>query len=248
MDAAYLIQRDSTGQLQVDLQRSKTELEAINDSYTRLLNHDHNYLATNGIFPVFAHGVVVALACGPIRRSDILLIGECFDLVLRACSDASTFSIVGVALMPKAFHPLLIADACDCWQADAGEHAARVLRICLEVTKEEAFADQLIQEAIPAGSSDCASMVSYLTHHAIGSVRKGSYVQDVTAHGWQDEDVMGPSHLRCSAHQSSELHRVLRNPLWFTLLSGGNKAVRVLKPPRSRTASISSSEWVTEEE
>jgi hypothetical protein len=91
-------------------------------------------------------------------------------------------------------------------------------------------------------STDCTEVVSYLIHHAIGSVRKGSYVQDVTTHGWQDEEVMGPQHPMCSAHLSSELHRVLQNPLWVAILSGSTRFVRTYKPFRSRTASISSSE------
>lgn len=246
---AYLIQRGPAGRLQVDLQSSRTEYQAGDYSHHRIPKYDYEYLATEGIVPVFAESGVVALACRPICWGDILLIGECFDLVLRACSDASKFVIVGAAFTPRRFQVPRNLGVCGCWEAGGGgEYDSQRIRTGHEVTREEVFADQLVQNAIPVDSSDCNRAVSYLIHHAIGSVRRGSCVRDVTTDGWQDEEVMGPQHPMCSAHLSSELHRVLKNPLWFAVLSGSDRFVQTCKPPRSRTASVSSSEWVTEDE
>lgn len=245
VDAAYLIQQDPVGRFQVDLRGSKTE-DAADYSSRWLPNHDYSDFAASGIVPVFADGGIIALACDSIRRGDILLLGGQFSLVLRACSDASTFVIVGAAYVLGGFSPPWSSDACECWQADAGEYDSQPVKICLDVTREEAFADQLVKKATQVDTS--VDVDSYLNRHAIGTVRKGSCVRDVTAQGWRDDEIMGPSHPVCSAHLSGELHRALRNPLWFALLSGSNGFVRTCKPPRNRTASMSSSEWVTEEE
>ena len=250
VESTYIIRQDSEGTLRVDPRGSRIEDEAGNVSYRQLPNYDYRYLAVNGIAPVFADGSIVALTYGSICQGDILLIGSQFDLVLRACSDATTFVIAGAALVPYDFTSPRSSYACECWQADAGKYESHRVKICLDITKEEAFADQMVRRATPVSSTFCdeQGVVSYLTSRAIGFVRKGSYVGDVTARGWQDHETLGPAHPMCSAHLSSELHRVLRNPLWFALLSGSNDFVRTRRPPRSRTASISSSEWVTEEE
>lgn len=248
VDGAYLIQQSPAGRLQVNLQSPETRYKADGDFHHRLPKYDYEYLATKGIVPVFANGGAVALVCGPVRWGDILLIGEDFDLVLRACSDATTFVVVGAAYTPKLFKPGTNTNACGCWEAGGGEYDLQRIRICLEITRQEAFADHLVQNSIPMDSSGRDKVVSYLLHHATGSVLRGSFVQDVTTDDWQDEEVMGPRHPMCSAHLSSELHRVLRNPLWVAILSGSNRFVWTCKPPRSRTASTSSSEWVTEEE
>jgi hypothetical protein len=91
-------------------------------------------------------------------------------------------------------------------------------------------------------------VLSYMSRHAIGTVRRGADVRDVTTCDWEDEEVMGPLHPMCSAHLLSDLHRVLRNPLWYMVLLGSHGLVKTCLPSDSRTASISSSEWVTEEE
>jgi len=145
VDGAYIIQQTPAGRLQVDPQSSRTTLEADDWVHQRLPNYDYEYLATKGILPVFADGGVLALACGQVRRGDILLIGEHFDLVVRACSDATTFVVVGAAFTSTYFHTEMGLRACGCWEAGIDGYATRRVRICLEVTREEAFADQLVQ-------------------------------------------------------------------------------------------------------
>ncbi|KAM0710307.1 hypothetical protein Q7P35_002669 [Cladosporium inversicolor] len=171
-------------------------------------------LAASGIVPVFADGSIVALACDSIRCGDILLIGGQFSLVLRAGSDASTFIIAGAAYVLSGFVSPWNSDACECWQADTGEYDSQPVRICLDVTREAAFADQLVKSATQVNSSVCTGMVSYLNHHAIGAVRKGSRVRDVTAQGWRDDEILGPSHPLCPDLQATKgpdsVHIVLR--------------------------------------
>jgi hypothetical protein len=237
--SAFIVQQDTAGQFHVDL---KTSLARSEDFSSWLPDYTDESLAAKGVLAVSAAGRAFAFACESMRSGDILLIGEEFDLVLRACADASHFVVVGAAYTPSDFGAWLSSaenkselQGCKCWRADVNNYEDRELTISLGVSRKEAFMGIWAREAVDA-SLDVHDVLSYMSRHAIGTVRKGAYVRDVTTCDWKVEEVMGPAHPMCPAHLSSELHRVLRNALWCTILLGNTEFVRTCKPSKSRTA------------
>jgi hypothetical protein len=247
---AFIIQRDAAGQFHVDL---KIPLARHEDFASWLPDYDYKSLAAEGVVAISAAGRAFALACEAVRSGDILLVGEEFGLVLRACSDTSRFVVVGAAYTPVKFDSWLSSEknksdlkSCKCWHADTNDYEDREVTLSLELSREEAFMSVWACEAVDPDSEH--DVLSYMSRHAIGTVRRGADVRDVTTCDWEDEEVLGPLRPMCSEHMSSELHRVLRNPLWCMVLLGSYGLVKTCIPSDSRTASISSSDWVTEEE
>jgi hypothetical protein len=251
VDGAFVVKQDTAGRFHVDL---KTSPARHKDFSSWLPNCNEGSLRVKGLVAVFAEGQAFALACESMQEGDILLIGDIFDLVLRACSDASRFVVVGAAFAPLHFSSWLSrtkstsdSKKCECWQADANDYDGRPVTISLEVSREEAFTGIWARSALEKGLNE-NGVVSYMLHSAIGTVRRGAYVRDITTCDWEDQQFMGPSRPLCRTHLSSERYRASRNALWCTIVLGSGKYVRRRRLPRSRTSSMSSSEGCTEEE
>lgn len=180
------------------------------------------------VTPIFLRDTLIAFAYGPVRQGDILLYSDSFDLILRACSDSSSFRIIGGAYMPLSFALWVSrarkANVCECWQADPNRYVSHEVRISVKVTQREAFANAVAREAVMSG--DC-NLITYIECYAVGATRRGSRVWDTTTVNWHKDSTLGPSQPRCPAHKASEMHRILRNPLWYTTLSSGGPYIKV---------------------
>jgi hypothetical protein len=124
-----------------------------------LPDYDDESLAAEGVVAVSAAGCAFAFACEAARPGDILLVGEEFDLVLRACSDASRFVVVGAAYTPVKFDSWLSSEknkrdlkSCKCWHADTNDYEDKEVTLSLELSREEAFMSVWACEAVDPDS------------------------------------------------------------------------------------------------
>jgi hypothetical protein len=224
VNGAYLIDRDTSGRFQLDFKFPlRSDIEFVGGRWPTTCDADD--LAKSNVFPLFVGQTLVAFGSGYIHKGDILLSTDSFDLVLRARSDASTFSVVGGAFVPIMttawLHNMRKVTLCECWQETSGWYDSREVEVSVEATRAEALANAVAREAI-----NNYGIHQYVKYHAIGAIRTGAHVWDTTTSDWYDGMAMGPPRPRCPEHKASELHRILCNPLWYTILSGGGPYVK----------------------
>jgi hypothetical protein len=190
-------------------------------------------LATSDIVPLHAGDSLVGFGRGKLRSGDILIFDSGLDLVVRARSDASTFSVVGGAYVSPMFEvwtrDMRDAKSCECWPMSYHEFPPLRVEIMFEATRGEVLADRVARNAV---AFHTLHVKAYLERHAIGTLRAGSHIRDVTAPTWPQHEysVIGPPEPLCSAHRSSELHRIQGNALWYIVLSGNGGSIRVHDP------------------
>jgi hypothetical protein len=255
ISGAYLIHRDTAGRFQIGLNFPlRTDIEFLGGSWPTTCDADG--LAKRDVFPLFVGDTLVAFGSGHIHEGDILLHTVSFDLILRARSDASTFSVVGGAFVPimttSWLHQMRKATICECWQETSEQYDGREVKVSVEATRAEALINAVARNAID--HSKCG-IYQYIKLYSIGAMRTGAHVWDTTKSDWCDGMDIGPPRPRCPEHKASELHRILRNPLWYTILSGGGSHVKTYghigycsSASEDQDQQSSSSEWSTEED
>lgn len=230
INSAYIIDQNTAGRFQIRSQIPlRGDIEFMRTGWPTKC--DAVKLARGNTFPHYLGETLIAFADGQIRPGDILLSSDCFDLVLRACSDAAEFRVIGGAFVPIQttvwLHQMRKANICDCWQGTSGQYVGQEVRICVEATRGEALANAVARKAITAGT---CSIVEYMQRYAIGALRTGSSVWDTTTDSWHEGSTLGPPLPQCPAHKASELHRILRNPVWYNILSSGGPYIEVDVP------------------
>jgi hypothetical protein len=255
VNGAYLIHRDTAGRFQIGLRFPlRTDIDFIGGRWPTTCDADG--LAKRNAFPLFVGDTLVAFGSGRIHEGDILLSTDSFDLILRARSNASTFSIVGGAFVPIMttawLHQMRKATVCECWQETSEQYDGREVKVSVEATRAEALFNAVARDAID--HSKCG-IYQYIKLYSIGAIRTGAHVWDTTKSTWYDGMAIGPPRPRCPQHKASELHRILRNPLWYTILSGGGPYVKTYghiglcsSESEDQDQQSSSSEWFTEED
>jgi hypothetical protein len=230
VNGTYLIHRDTAVRFQIGLKFPlRTDIEFIGDRWPTTC--DAEWLDKRNAFPLFVGDTLVAFGSGHIREGDILLATDSFDLILRARIDASTFLIVGGAFVPTMttywLHRMRKATLCECWKMASDQYVGREVKISVEATRAEVLANAIARDAI--AHVKCG-IYQYIKHFAIGAVRAGAHVWDTTTFDWRDDRTLGPTRPKCSEHRASELHRILRNPLWYTILTGSGPYVKTYVP------------------
>lgn len=121
-------------------------------------------------------------------------------------------------------------DVCKCWQVPYQNRPAQRVKIQLEASRREVLADRVAHKAGYLGL--------FLIKYAIGTRRAGPYVKDITTVDWPKHHVIGPAKPLCSAHRSSELHRIQGNAMWYLINSGGAPLVRMYEPRQANDLMI----------
>ena len=226
--SAHIIDLDAQGRFQIVSQLPLTN--ALKEECDLLFPYDEiNHLATSKVVPLYVGGseTLIGFGSGDLHPGDILIFGHALDLILRARSDASAFSIVGGAHVDSSFEKwmrnLVATEICACWLATYSRYTKHELTIAFEASRREVLADQI---ALCVFDTD-DHIESYLERHAIGIVRAGSRVKDVTTAIWPEHRSIGPPEPLCPAHRSSELHRIQGNALWYAVLSGSGEYIRI---------------------
>ena len=228
VDGVFLIDRDHKGRFQVLSRLPPTEIEA----WRWLLKYDG--LEAHGMVPLYLGETLMGLGSGNLRRGDTLIISYGLELIVRARSDASAFTIVGGAWVSREFmhrrDEMKDPDVCKCWQGPYQNRPAQRVKIQLEASRREVLADRIAHKAGYLGL--------FLTKYAIGTRRAGSYIKDITTVDWPKHHVIGPAKPLCSAHRSSELHRIQGNAMWYLINSGGVPLVRMYEPRQANDLMI----------
>jgi hypothetical protein len=223
LDSAYFVSQDPMGRFQVVSQRQGKP--AIDNGCDTWSLHSYGELDASDAVQLYTGDTLVGYGSGSVRPGDILILGYQLELIIRACSDASTFSVVGGACVSQEFrtwvHATRHAEICECWQGPYSEYIIAGVEISFEATRREVLADRVAREVV---GKDGRDVKSYLQRYAIGTLRAGSHVKDNTFFG---DGVIGPPKPLCSAHRASERHRILGNALWYIALSGNEGIIKV---------------------
>lgn len=165
VSGAHLIDRDATGRFQVVPRLTMTSVyENECDAWPP---HKSDELSKIDAVRLHVGETLVGFVSGSLRRGDILISSYGLDLIVRARSDASTFSVVGGACISFALRKWMGAmkgaEVCECWSVGHPIHRLLNVKVDFEASLREILADRIAHEAM---IDDSRYIKTYLEQHA----------------------------------------------------------------------------------
>jgi hypothetical protein len=232
VNSAHFIQQDILGKLQVDLHVWGRDADSSSKGADK---PDANETLPNtmALDRIFTGEEVSAVASGQVRPQDILVRAGYFDLVLRAHSDASTFTIVGGALIKSGYgQHRRASNACECLQQQDWQKPTKTERVklAMSLTDEEVLAMWVMRGTLPQVVKRFdEDVLAFVRSHTLGSVKAGSLCYDTTASEWELHRTIAPARPICPLHRSVEYYKRRQHPFWYNLLTGDGAYLTVAR-------------------
>jgi hypothetical protein len=221
VNRAHFIQQDIAGKLQVDLDFWSRDTKS-SSKITDQMDGNETLPNTTALDPIFTGEEVSAVASGQVRPQDILVRAAYFDLVLRAHINASTFTVVGGALVKFGYSSHeRVSNVCECMQQDWQKSEHERVKLAMSLTDEEVLAMWVMRGTVPEYVKRFdENVLTFIQNHALGSVKAGSLCYDTTASEWELHRTIAPVRPDCPLHRSVEYYKRRRHLFWYDLLIG----------------------------